>query len=520
MEQQVAHHHQHIVAVPLPYQGHITSLMRFCKMLARHDTLGPRRLQITFIDIHPFENDSDKTAQSATTPTAEPEAIYSSGSTSSSPPILTRDASTSSRHDPLAIRRVRIALPTPSSDFRRPLSFFFESQLPLLLPSLRHLILCLDRQGPPITCFLSDIYMMLPMQDIVDQLRVPRVVLFPFSASRLLLSHYIWKGGDISIEQVLEALKTSADQREVFCRGLPGLPTLFKTDIPTFKHGADDNLYMWNLAIRTWEACQKLDLHAVVVNTFYELESSALKVLSTCNVPIFETGPWIENLDKECSTSLWKEDEACLAWLNQQPEGSVLYISFGSVTVFSESEFGEFLKAVLSSKQRFLWAIRRDLVQGSMATDLTDIISMSDGLGFVVEWAPQLTVLAHPSVGGFFTHCGWNSVMESIAHGVPMLCWPYFADQLVNARCIVDEWKVGLEMEFHHSRSSNSFIGSSIQIERAIRSLMEGEEGKAARQNVAVLKSACTERLSENGGVDAFLKSLFTPHSMSTARVC
>ncbi|MCO5567462.1 hypothetical protein L7F22_021153 [Adiantum nelumboides] len=123
-------------------------------------------------------------------------------------------------------------------------------------------------------------------------------------------------------------------------------------------------------------------------------------------------------------------------------------------------------------------------------------MSNSHGRGFVVGWAPQVKVLAHPSVAGFVTHCGWNSIIESIAHGVPMLCWPYFADQPFNARCIVEEWKLGLE--FEASEQSPSFVRRD-EVERAIESLMKGMAGQVVKKNIDALKEACHKCLLHNG---------------------
>ncbi|MCO5567550.1 hypothetical protein L7F22_021244 [Adiantum nelumboides] len=106
------------------------------------------------------------------------------------------------------------------------------------------------------------------------------------------------------------------------------------------------------------------------------------------------------------------------------------------------------MAALILSQQHFLWVFRRDLVEGitsnSSSSVLDAIISKCNGNGCVVEWAPQIRVLAHPSVGGFLTHCGWNSVIKAIGHGEPMLCWLYFADQPIDAKYVVEEWKIGL----------------------------------------------------------------------------
>lgn len=472
---------QHVVAVPLPSQGHLNSLMRFCKLLAQQ-----QGFLVTFVDIEFVNNRADQEV--------------SAGNVNA--------AVANASHEPL-IRRAHIpvhGLDHNDSSFSFPARFHASSSI---APYLHQLILSLNRDGPPVTCLLSDFTMTSPTQDVADQLGIPRIVLFPFCASWFLLLHYVGQGEHASLEGVREALSTSATRREVVCKGLRGLPTLFSNDLPHFRHlqEEDDSLFVWNLNLEWWQTCNSR-AHSIVINSCEELESSTFMALaSATHVPIYGVGPWIETLHKEYATSfLWKEDEECITWLDQQPPSSVLYVSFGSIAVLSQVQFEEILSGLLMSEQRFLWAFRPGLVvDGTISSFPTHIMSKSHGKGFAVDWAPQLKVLSHPSVGGFLTHCGWNSVVESIAHGVPMLCCPYFGDQPLNARCIVDEWKVGLDFE------ANDEIRSSIkskEIERAIRSLMEGVKGELVRQNVTKLMEACLECLSQHGSSYKSLEAL------------
>lgn len=126
------------------------------------------------------------------------------------------------------------------------------------------------------------------------------------------------------------------------------------------------------------------------------------------------------SLENESSTSSWKEEEGCLHWLDQQPPLSVLYVSFGSVTLLSQCQFEEILSGLLSSQQRFLFVFRPDLLKAAPYTTFpSDFLAKSNEKGYVVNWAPQLNVLSHIFVGGFLTHAGWNSTIEAIAHVLP-----------------------------------------------------------------------------------------------------
>ena len=120
-----------------------------------------------------------------------------------------------------------------------------------------------------------------------------------------------------------------------------------------------------------------------------------------------------------------------MVWLDAQPLKSVIYVSFGCITVLRKDKLMEFWYSLVNSKKHFLWAIRPDLViqkdgKGQIPVEL---VEGTKDRGYMVGWVPQEEVLVHQAVGGFLTHSGWNSTLESIVVRVPMICWPYFADQ-------------------------------------------------------------------------------------------
>ncbi|CAK9135691.1 unnamed protein product, partial [Ilex paraguariensis] len=146
---------------------------------------------------------------------------------------------------------------------------------------------------------------------------------------------------------------------------------------------------------------------------------------------------------------LWEEDKSCLAWLDAQPLNSVIFVSIGSLAVMTKDQLLEFWYGLFDSGKLFLW-VRRP---GSIAGDCTESMIPVEPLegtrkrGCIVGWAPREEVLANPAIGGFLTHSGWNSTLESIVAGVPMIRWPYFVDQQVNSRFVGEVWKLGLDMK-------------------------------------------------------------------------
>ncbi|XP_031492685.1 UDP-glycosyltransferase 83A1-like [Nymphaea colorata] len=183
----------------------------------------------------------------------------------------------------------------------------------------------------------------------------------------------------------------------------------------------------------------------VLCNTFEELESPFLDLINNA-IPI---GPLLPaNKAKHQPSSIWAEDWSCIDWLNQQPTCSVIYVSLGSTTVLSQHQLGELAIGVELTGRPFLWVSRPDIM-GSFggAAYPEGFMERVGRRALIVGWAPQKEVLSHPSVACFLTHCGWNSTMEAVSNGVPMLCWPYFGDQFLNQTAIVEVWKVGLELE-------------------------------------------------------------------------
>nr|WIW42691.1 UDP-glycosyltransferase [Nicotiana tabacum] len=242
---------------------------------------------------------------------------------------------------------------------------------------------------------------------------------------------------------------------------------------------------------------------AIIGNTTENLENRALLWLRQhYQVPIFTIGP-LHKMASSLQTSLAEEDASCISWLDTQATNSVLYVSLGSIVVMDKKELIETAWGLFNSNQPFLWVVRQSSIDGSTSIehDLPDgYLEAVGDRGRIVKWAPQKEVLAHRAVGGFWSHCGWNSTLESIVEGVPMICRPCFGDQNVNARYITHVWKVGLQ------------IGSDdltrCVIESTIRKLMVEEEGKELRQRVVDMKQELQMSFQDGGSSHNSLKSL------------
>ncbi|KAF3657554.1 hypothetical protein FXO38_13642 [Capsicum annuum] len=208
------------------------------------------------------------------------------------------------------------------------------------------------------------------------------------------------------------------------------------------------------------------------------------------------SGP-LHKISSSSLTSIAEEDASCISWIDTQAPNSVLYVSLRSLVVMDKNEFIETAWGLFNSNQPFLWVVRKSIEYH----DLTDEYLEAVGdRGRIVKWAPQKEVLAHPAVGGFWSHCGCNSTLESIFEGIPMICRPGFGDQNMSTRYFTHVWKVGIELE------PEDF--TRLVIESTIRKLMVEEEGKELRQRVLDMKQELEISFREGGSWHNSLKSL------------
>ncbi|CAL5076279.1 unnamed protein product [Urochloa decumbens] len=238
----------------------------------------------------------------------------------------------------------------------------------------------------------------------------------------------------------------------------------------------------------------------VILNTFQELENSDLqKITDGLGVPIYTIGP-LHKISSGIESSLLAQDQTCLKWLDKQEADSVLYVSLGSLASMDEKEMLETAWGLANSQRPFLWVIRHNMVRSSQQESLPEgFEEATRGRGMVVPWAPQLEVLGHRAIGGFWTHNGWNSTLESICEGVPMICRPQFADQMINMRYVQEVWKIGFELEGELERG---------KIEMAITKLLCMEEGRHMRQRAKDLRDKAVKCTEENGSSKSAIELL------------
>ncbi|KAJ0974974.1 hypothetical protein J5N97_016939 [Dioscorea zingiberensis] len=276
---------------------------------------------------------------------------------------------------------------------------------------------------------------------------------------------------------------------------IPGLKNMRLRDLPSFIRTTDpDDTFLNYIKI---EGQKAFEATAIIINTFDELEDEVLSAMATILPPIYTVGPisllcsqFPVTQSSSIGSSFLKEDESCLEWLDERDRESVVYVNFGSLAVVSNEQLIEFAWGLANSKHNFLWILRPDLVSGEAAVLPEEFLDEIKGRGFLASWCPQERVLSHPSVRGFLTHSGWNSTMESVSAGKPMICWPYFADQPINCRYVCNEWGMGMEIDNEVKRE---------QVEELIAELMDGEKGKEMKKKAVEWKEK-TIRATQAGG--------------------
>jgi UDP:flavonoid glycosyltransferase YjiC (YdhE family) len=265
-------------------------------------------------------------------------------------------------------------------------------------------------------------------------------------------------------------------------------------DMPSFIRTTDPDDVMLNFD--GGEAQNARGARGLILNTYDALEQDVVDALRRTFPRLYTIGPLAKaaaggaDLDA-IGGNLWKEDTSCLRWLDAQKQpGSVVYVNFGSITVVTAAQLAEFAWGLASCGRPFLWVVRPDLVAGEKAVLPEEFVRDTKDRGVLASWCPQERVLSHPSVGLFLTHCGWNSTLESVCAGVPMVCWPFFAEQPTNCRYACAKWGIGMEVGGDVARD---------EVARLVREAMDGERGTAMRASATAWKESA-RAATEAGG--------------------
>ncbi|XP_039144059.1 crocetin glucosyltransferase, chloroplastic-like [Dioscorea cayenensis subsp. rotundata] len=295
--------------------------------------------------------------------------------------------------------------------------------------------------GRPVTCMVHTIFLNCVL-DIAGELGIPSVLYWIQATSVFVTYYHFFHGFESLIKAYIDDLS--------FTVCFPGLQPLQIRDLPSL--------------VRTINSDS---LDGALLCLFREL---------------------FEFLDEKA-----RGDEAYkkkyMEWLDKKEEGSVVYISFGSLSMMNKEQMEEIVKGLKESKRPYLLVVRKD----NKEKELLEIDEGGDGM--VVEWCSQVRVLAHKAVGCFVTHCGWNSTLESLAFGVPMVCLPQWSDQAMNAKLVESLWGCGVK-----SAVDGDGVVKGEELVKCLELVMGDEDkGVEIRTKAKIWKDKASEAVSEGG---------------------
>ncbi|KAI9089200.1 hypothetical protein K1719_029479 [Acacia pycnantha] len=237
----------------------------------------------------------------------------------------------------------------------------------------------------------------------------------------------------------------------------------------------------------------------ILVNTWHGLEPTTVKALMDREIlggitkgPVYFVGPLVRSTEPKT-----KEKDEISRWLDDQPTGSVIYVSFGSGGTLSAAQMTELAWGLELSRQRFVWVVRPPKEEDTSGSFFDAVKGGEECMDYLPEgfakrnhevgrvvpmWASQAEILGHSSVGGFVTHCGWNSTLESVMHGVAMVAWPLYAEQKMNACMLSAELEVAVRV-----KGPEGAVVPREEIRKVVRRVMAEKEGKAMRGRVREL---------------------------------
>ncbi|XVF01299.1 hypothetical protein REPUB_Repub04eG0076000 [Reevesia pubescens] len=355
-------------------------------------------------------------------------------------------------------------------------------------------------------CLVADM-MFTWATDIASKFGIPRLVFNGTSCFALSIC-------DSIIRHV--PFKKVATDFELF--DLPGLPDQIKMtrmQLPDHMKEEEESEQknLLNEALKS-----ELTSYGVIFNSFYELEPAYKEHYSKIlGRKVWHVGPVSlcnkNNEDKAERGNVASIDKhECLRWLDSKKPNSVLYICFGSMFRSSAAQLNEIAMGLEASGQNFIWVVGKVNNEDKEEWLPERFEDSIEGKGLIIRgWAPQILILDHEAIGGFMTHCGWNSTIESITAGVPMVTWPRYAEQFSNEKLVVDILKIGVSIgakEWCRWADDTKFTVTKEDIQGAVSRLMVGDEAEQMRNRASELKDMGMRAVEKGGSSYSDLNAL------------
>lgn len=374
-------------------------------------------------------------------------------------------------------------------------------------------------QGKPPLCIISDVFMGWA-NEVAKSLHIINVSFSTCGAYGTAAYTSVW--------QYLPHRSVKSDDDEFVLPGFPEKCKIKRAHLHQFVRNADGS-DQWSKFFQP-QISLSLGSFGWLCNTIEEIEPLGLKVLkSYTKLPVWCIGPLLppRMLDSSQSKEIFSKragkepglsPEKCLQWLDSHPKNSVLYISFGSQNTISPAQMMELAEGIEESGKPFIWAIRppigfnlEEKFRDEWLPHKFEERMWASKRGLLVhKWAPQLEILCHKSTGAFLSHCGWNSTLESLSQGVPLIGWPLAAEQVYNSKMMEEEMGVGIEL----TKGLESCITKN-DVKRVIEIVMDNEEiRKKASEIGEMIRGGVREENGKKGSslqaMDDFVSALLS----------
>ncbi|KAF5816571.1 putative flavonol 3-O-glucosyltransferase [Helianthus annuus] len=471
-----------LVFIPAPGLGHIMSTIEIAKLFVNRD----QRFSITVLVIKPPSSGSGSTITTY---------------------IESLAKNNTDRISFVELPQQEIA---PPSDSKGPLASYNEF-IKSHCKYVKNIVADMISQtgSGQVAGFVIDMFCTC-MIDVANEFDVATYVFFTSNASFLGFKFFIQTFNDEQNQDVVELGHSDTEITvPTFVKPMPTkvFPTVFQT-----RETVDIVLS----AVRRMR-----DVKAIIVNSFLEVETHAIESLSADNTipPVYPVGP-ILNLEGGTGGGGKPLDDDVIKWLDNQPPSSVIFLCFGSMGNFDEVQVKEIARALEQSGVRFVWSLRKPPPDKTSHVTIEyedfrvvlpeGFLERTVGIGKVIGWAPQVAVLGHRAVGGFVSHCGWNSLLESLWFSVPVATWPMYAEQQINAFEMVVELGLSVEIKLDYKRDSfipmaESVVVPAEEIETGIGRLMEDD---LVRAKVKKMSEKSRSTVLEGGSSYAYFGSL------------
>ncbi|KAG6606041.1 UDP-glycosyltransferase 86A1 [Cucurbita argyrosperma subsp. argyrosperma] len=340
-----------------------------------------------------------------------------------------------------------------------------------------------EEGGPPVSCLIADTFFVWPSK-VARKFDLLYVSFWTEPALVFTLYYHM---------NLLRQNRHFAcpEVREDAIDYIPGVRAINPQDMMSYLQDTDTTSVCHRIIFAAFEDVRAADF--VICNSVHELENDTVSALQA-ETRFYTIGPIFPPgyTKTSVATSLWPESD-CTHWLNSKPHGSVLYISCGSYAHVTKTDLTEIAHGLSMSGVHFIWVLRPDIVSSTDTDPLPDGYrkEVSDR-SMIVPWCHQRQVLSHPAIGGFLTHCGWNSILESIWCNVPLLCFPLLTDQFTNRKLVVEDWKVGINLRDGRQISKE-------RVSEKINHLMDAKSGSQYRAAVGEVKKALENAVKPNG---------------------